>query len=53
LIVNFNPVESRGDTGTLGGNFLESEQMKFDEYNRRWVNSWYSRTKDRKGRSTL
>lgn len=46
LIAHFNPVESRMDVGALWENFLASERRKFNEYNRRWYNSWYWRTKD-------
>ncbi|MFM1745344.1 MAG: hypothetical protein RLZZ630_1281 [Bacteroidota bacterium] len=48
VIANFNPVESRTDMGALWENFIVSERMKFNEYNRRWVNAWYWRTKDQK-----
>jgi predicted AAA+ superfamily ATPase len=48
VIANFNPVESRTDMGALWENYIVSERMKFNEYNRRWVNSWYWRTKDQK-----
>ena len=48
VIANFNPVESRTDMVALWENYIVSERMKFNEYNRRWVNSWYWRTKDQK-----
>lgn len=48
IITNFNPPESRTDVGALWENFLVSERMKFNEYHRNWVNSWYWRTKDQK-----
>jgi len=46
LIANLNSVENRNDIGALWENFLVSERMKFNEYNKRWVNCWYWRTKD-------
>jgi len=46
LIANFNIIESRQDIGALWENFLMSERKKMLEYNQKWVNSWYWRTKE-------
>jgi predicted AAA+ superfamily ATPase len=46
LIANFNIVESRQDIGALWENFLMSERKKMLEYNQKWTNSWYWRTKE-------
>ncbi|MCI0523067.1 MAG: ATP-binding protein [Bacteroidales bacterium] len=44
LAANFNPLTLRQDTGALWENFLISERMKHNHYNRRWVNSYFWRT---------
>ena len=46
LIANFNIMESRLDIGALWENFLMSERKKMLEYNQKWTNSWYWRTKE-------
>lgn len=46
LIANFNQPESRLDVGALWENFLMSERKKYLEYNQKWVNSWFWRTKE-------
>jgi predicted AAA+ superfamily ATPase len=48
LISNLNPIEQRTDAGALWENYLVSERMKFNEYHKRWPNSWFWRTKDQK-----
>lgn len=48
LIANFNQVENRTDVGALWENFLISERMKYLDYNGKWVNSWFWRTKEQK-----
>jgi len=48
LISNLNPIEQRTDAGALWENYVVSERMKFNEYNKRWPNSWFWRTKDQK-----
>ena len=48
LISNLNPIEQRTDAGALWENFMVSERMKFNEYHKRWPNSWFWRTKDQK-----
>jgi predicted AAA+ superfamily ATPase len=45
VIANFTPVESRMDVGALWENFMISERRKFLEYQRRWPNTWFWRTK--------
>lgn len=46
LLANFNLIENRADSGALWENFLVSERIKFIEYNQKWVNYWYWRTKE-------
>lgn len=46
LIVNFNQIENRTDTGALWENFLVSERIKYLAYSQKWVNYWYWRTKE-------
>jgi predicted AAA+ superfamily ATPase len=46
LIANFIQPESRLDVGALWENFLMSERKKYLEYNQKWVNSWFWRTKE-------
>ncbi len=48
LIANFNQVENRTDVGALWENFLISERMKYLDYDGKWVNSWFWRTKEQK-----
>lgn len=45
VISNFSPFKNRLDKGALWENFLVSERWKFNEYNRRNVNTYYWRTK--------
>lgn len=44
LAANFNPLSIRQDTGALWENFLITEKMKSNHYNRKWVNSYFWRT---------
>lgn len=46
LIANFNQLENRQDIGALWENFLMSERKKMLEYQQKWTNSWYWRTKE-------
>lgn len=46
LIANFNQIENRADSGALWENFLVSERIKYLEYNQKWVNYWFWRTKE-------
>ncbi len=48
LISNFNPLNSRTDTGALWENFMISERVKYNHYQRRFVNMYFWRTHDRK-----
>lgn len=48
LIANFNPVNLRDDIGALWENFLLSERVKQNHYNRSYANSWFWRTQTRK-----
>ncbi|MCR5039229.1 MAG: ATP-binding protein [Bacteroidales bacterium] len=48
LISNFAPVGQRTDTGALWENFVVSERVKCNEYNRRWCNSYFWRTHKQK-----
>lgn len=44
LIANFQPFELRTDKGALWENFLISERLKQNKYNKRWVNAYFWRT---------
>jgi predicted AAA+ superfamily ATPase len=44
LLVNFQPLSLRGDTGALWENFLIAERNKFLHYNNHWVNTYFWRT---------
>ena len=44
LIANFLPLSLRQDTGALWENFLVSERRKCNQYNRKWVNTYFWRT---------
>jgi uncharacterized protein len=48
LIQNYNSLELRNDIGGLWENFCIVERMKFNHYNRRFVNSYFWRTYDQK-----
>jgi predicted AAA+ superfamily ATPase len=48
LVSNFNQIENRTDIGALWENFLISERVKHLNYNNKWVNSWFWRTKEQK-----
>lgn len=45
LIANFSAPEIRQDVGALWENFVISERIKCNDYNRRWVNRYFWRTK--------
>lgn len=47
LISNFSIPEMRQDKGALWENFLISERMKVNQYDNRYVNSYFWRTHDR------
>ena len=47
LISNFSIPEMRMDKGALWENFLISERLKNNHYNKRYVNSYFWRTHDR------
>ncbi len=44
VIANFNPMESRNDIGQLWGNYMISERIKQQEYNRISSNNYFWRT---------
>lgn len=44
VIANFNPIESRNDIGQLWENYMISERLKFQEYNRISSNNYFWRT---------
>ena len=46
LIKSFNPLSMRNDVGVLWENFMISERMKANEYNKVWVNRYFWRTTD-------
>lgn len=48
IIRNHNPLHLRTDVGGLWENFCISERLKFNEFNRRKVNSFFWRTYDQK-----
>ena len=48
LIANFNQLELRQDVGALWENFVFSERMKYLQYQQKWTNTWYWRTKEQK-----
>jgi len=48
LIANFNQLEQRQDVGALWENFVFSERMKYLQYQQKWMNTWYWRTKEQK-----
>lgn len=45
LIADFTAPEIRQDIGALWENFVISERIKYNDYNRRWVNRFFWRTK--------
>ncbi len=44
LISNYNPLNMRNDTGALWENFIVSERIKINHYNKHFVNSYFWRT---------
>lgn len=44
VIANFNPLESRNDIGALWENYMISERIKYQEYNRLSSNNYFWRT---------
>ena len=48
VIGMYSPVENRNDIGALWENFLVSERVKRNQYNRHWCNSYFWRTKEQK-----
>ena len=44
VIANFNPIESRNDTGILWENYMISERLKYQEYRRLSSNNYFWRT---------
>lgn len=44
VIANFNPIESRNDIGTLWENYMISERLKYQEYQRFMSNNYFWRT---------
>ena len=45
LIADYNAPEIRQDIGALWENFVISERMKSNEYNKKWANGYFWRTK--------
>jgi predicted AAA+ superfamily ATPase len=45
LISNFNPLQLRNDAGALWENFMISERLKHNHYNKQYVNSYFWRTR--------
>jgi predicted AAA+ superfamily ATPase len=48
LVNNFNPLNLRNDTGELWENYVITERMKMQEYQRQSVNAYFWRTYDQK-----
>ena len=48
LISSLNQIENRTDIGALWENFLISERMKYLNYNAKYANFWFWRTKEQK-----
>lgn len=46
VIANFNPIVSRNDIGALWENYMISERLKYQEYNRLISNNYFWRTYD-------
>lgn len=46
VINNFNPIEQRNDIGALWENYMISERIKFQSYNRLYSNNYFWRTYD-------
>jgi predicted AAA+ superfamily ATPase len=44
VIANFNPIESRNDIGALWENYMISERLKYQEYNKLSSNNYFWRT---------
>lgn len=44
IIANFNPIEARNDIGQLWENYMISERLKYQEYNRIPSNNYFWRT---------
>lgn len=44
VVANFNPLESRNDIGILWENYMISERLKYQEYNRISSNNYFWRT---------
>lgn len=47
LIANLNPAEMRNDIGILWENYIISERLKYQRYNKLLVNNYFWRTYDR------
>lgn len=47
VIANFNPLESRNDIGALWENYMISERLKYQEYQRLSSNNYFWRTYER------
>lgn len=47
LVANFNPIEIRQDIGQLWENYIISERLKFQRYNKMIVNNFFWRTYDK------
>lgn len=46
IIANLNPIELRNDMGQLWENYIISERLKYQKYNRKVVNNYFWRTYD-------
>jgi len=46
--MNYNPLDVRNDIGALWENFCIVERIKFNQYNRNFINIYFWRTYDQK-----
>jgi hypothetical protein len=46
IIGNFTRLETRTDVGSLWENYLASERVKYQNYNKKWANNYFWRTYD-------
>jgi len=46
IIGNFTRLETRTDVGSLWENYLASERIKYQNYNKKWANNYFWRTYD-------
>lgn len=47
VLNNFSPLDKRSDIGSMWENFFIAERIKYNQYNDRYVNSYFWRTTDK------